>query len=183
MSLVPLVPIFHRFNQEFFDGILVKNSQPIVSLRWSDGRLRNTAGFYQRGPRVKSEKGSEIVLSQPVLKNLPLSAIESTLCHEMIHAWIDLILGVKEAHGKNFRTRMSLINSLQTNFQVSVRHKFPTPAKAPKWLAVCPSCGLQSPYKRLMRGAACKNCCDTFHGGSWHPSCLLIYKAFSIKEY
>tara|TARA_Y100001968_G_scaffold149790_1_gene137061 strand:- start:17893 stop:18441 length:549 start_codon:yes stop_codon:yes gene_type:complete len=182
MSLVPLLPLFHRFNREFFDGLLVRRSKAIVSIRWSDGRLTNTAGFYQRGPNLRCEKGAEIVLSRPVLINLPLQAIESTLCHEMIHAWVDLVLRVKEVHGANFRARMKLINSSQDRFQISVRHNFPLPKKPPKWVAKCYSCGLSLPYKRLVRGAACKRCCDTLHGGSWHPSCLLTYEPL-VREY
>ena len=54
---------------------------------------------------------SEIVLSRPLLENLPTSAIESTLCHEMIHAWIDLILKIHEGHGPNFKARRAIINS------------------------------------------------------------------------
>ena len=182
MPLVPLLPIFHKFNRKFFDNSLVKESEPIVSIRWSDGRLRNTAGFYHRGPKVESKNGCEIVLSRPVLVNLPHTAIESTLCHEMIHAWIDLVLGLQEGHGPNFRARMDAINSSQSRFQVSIRHRFPVPTKSPKWLAICPLCGKRSFYKRLVRGAACKYCCDTFHGGKWHASCLLSYKSV-LKEH
>ncbi len=182
MPLVPLLPIFHRFNREYFDGSLTKCQEPIVSVRWSDGRLTNTAGFYHRGPRVLCNKGSEIVLSKPVLINLPYQAIESTLCHEMIHAWIDLILGLKEVHGPNFRARMSVINDSQDKFRISIRHTFPVPKKAPKWLAICSSCGLKFPYKRLVPGAACKHCCDRFHQGQWHASCLLTYQSFAEEH-
>tara|TARA_Y100001968_G_scaffold275985_1_gene270039 strand:- start:13884 stop:14432 length:549 start_codon:yes stop_codon:yes gene_type:complete len=181
MTLVPLLPIFHRFNREYFDGLLVKGDEPIVSVRWSDGRLKNTAGFYKRGHRVAGPKGCEIVLSKPVLSNLPITAVESTLCHEMIHAWIDLILKVREGHGPNFQARMHLINASQQRFRISICHNFPIPQKPPKWLARCPSCGLASPYKRLMRGAACKRCCDILYGGKWHSSCLLIYEPV-LKE-
>ena len=52
MTLVPLLPIFHRLNRQYFDGLLVKGTQPIVSVRWSDARLRNTAGFYRHKKRV-----------------------------------------------------------------------------------------------------------------------------------
>ena len=181
MTLVPLLPIFHRLNREYFDGLLVNALEPIVSVRWSDGRLTNTAGFYRRGPGIIGGKIAEIVLSRPVLANLPLSAVESTLCHEMIHAWIDLILKVSEGHGPNFHSRMRSINSSQDRFCVSVRHRFPVPKKSPKWIAKCPLCGLSSPYRRLVRDAACKRCCDMLHGGKWHPSCLLTYEP-ALKE-
>ena len=62
-------------------------------MRWSDGRMSRTAGYYRRGPGVGEGRGSEIVLSRPVLEPLPQEATESTLCHEMIHAWVDLVQG------------------------------------------------------------------------------------------
>ena len=34
--------------------------------------------------------------SRPIFENLPKNAITSTLCHEMIHAWVDLILKIRE---------------------------------------------------------------------------------------
>jgi len=176
MPLVPLLPLFHSFNREHFDGKLAFGLEPILSLRWSDGRLRKTAGFYRRGPKVAGPHGCEIVLSTPLLKHLPPAALESTLCHEMIHAWVDLVLKVKEGHGPNFHARMAEINSAQNNFEISVCHKFPVPKSSPRWWAVCPSCGLRFPYQRLVRGAACRNCCDMHYGGSWHASCLLTYE-------
>ena len=182
MTLVPLLPIFHRFNREYFDGLLVKEDEPIVSVRWSDGRLTNTAGFYKRGPRVLGPNHCEIVLSKPVLLRLPITAVESTLCHEMIHAWIDLILKVREGHGPNFQARMNAINASQKRFHISICHNFPTSKRSPKWLAKCSSCGLSFPYKRLIRNAACKRCCDNLYGGKWHSNCLLIYEPV-LKEY
>ncbi len=176
MPLVPLLPLFHRFNRQYFDGSLVKDAKPIVSLRWSDGRLRNTAGLYRHRSKVGGKRLCEIVLSSPVLEHLPQSALESTLCHEMIHAWIDLVLKVSEGHGVNFYARMNEINSEQNDFQVTVRHQFPVPIKLPKWWGVCPSCGSRSPYKRLVKGVACKKCCDAFYGGKWHASCMLVYE-------
>ncbi len=179
MPLVPLLPLFHSFNREFFASALTIGSKPLVALRWSDGRLRKTAGLYRRGPRVSSGIRSEIVLSKPLLEHLPHIATQSTLCHEMIHAWIDLVLRLDEGHGKNFHERMSVINASQDQFQVSVCHKFPVPKSLPKWWAICTCCGLRYPYQRLVKGAACKHCCNTHHGGRWHASCQLIYEQAS----
>ena len=176
MSLIPLLPIFHRLNRQYFDGLLVNDCKPVVSVRWSDGRLKNTAGFYRHGKRTGGKRICEIVLSSPILGNLPQSAVESTLCHEMIHAWIDLVLKVSEGHGPNFYARMNAINSVENTFQISIRHQFPVPIKPPKWWAVCPSCGLRSLYKRQVKGVACRYCCKTLHGGRWHKSCVLKFE-------
>ncbi len=175
MPLIPLLPIFHRLSREHFGGSLVKESKPILGLRWSDGRLRKTAGLYRRTSRVFGNQRAEIVLSKPLLELLPLSAIESTLCHEMIHAWIDLVLNKDEGHGPTFRAQMEVINATQQNFQVSIRHKFPTPKNPPKWLAICPICGIQAPYQRRVPQAACKKCCNKHNDGKWHESFLLTY--------
>ncbi|KZR68824.1 MULTISPECIES: SprT family zinc-dependent metalloprotease [Prochlorococcus] len=179
MPLVPLLPLFHRFNREYFNGALAIGSQPLLSVRWSDGRLRKTAGFYRRGLRVDGRNSCEIVLSRPLLELLPQTATESTLCHEMIHAWIDLVLQVKESHGPNFHARMAAINAAQNQFQVSVRHQFPVPQTPPRWWAVCPRCGLRSPYQRRVHRAACRQCCDRHYGGSWHASCVFVYEPAS----
>ena len=94
----------------------------------------------------------------------------------MIHAWVDLVLKREEGHGPCFRQRMETINAAQTRFEVSVRHRFPVPQSSPRWIAICPQCGRQTPYRRRMRQAACRLCCDRLHGGRWNASCLLRYE-------
>ena len=100
MPLQPLLPLFHRLNREHFGGALVDGGQPLTAVRWSDGRMSRTAGFYRRGPGVGEGRGSEIVLSRPVLEPLPQIATESTLCHEMIHAWVDRCSVAAKATGR-----------------------------------------------------------------------------------
>jgi hypothetical protein len=95
--------------------------------------MRRSAGLYRYGPGI-----SEIVLSRPLLEPLPLEACLSTLCHEMIHAWIHRVVRADEVHGPHFRARMAAINGAQQAFQVSVRHSFPVPAQPAKWLARSP---------------------------------------------
>ena len=179
MTLVPLLPIFHDFNRTHFDESLTRGSKSIVSVRWSDGRLRKTAGFYRRRTNLLGQSNAEIVLSRPLLQKLPQSATESTLCHEMIHAWVDLVLNLREGHGPHFQARMAAINAAQNSFRVSIFHHFPVPVETPKWWAVCPLCGLRFSYKRRVNGAACRQCCNMFHGGNWHESCLLTYEPVS----
>ncbi len=176
MPLLPLLPLFHRLNREHFNGTLAVGSSPLVSVRWSNGRLRKTAGFYRRGPNVEGEHGCEIVLSSPVLKLLPQSATESTLCHEMIHAWVDLVLHSREGHGPNFLARMNAINAAQSIFQVTLRHQFPVDAESPRWWAICPSCSRKFPYQRRVKGAACRKCCDEQNFGIWNSRFLLVYE-------
>ncbi len=64
-----------------------------MAVRWSDGRLSRTAGLYRHGWRSDGSELCEIVLSRPLLDPLPREATLSTLCHEMIHAWVDRVLG------------------------------------------------------------------------------------------
>ncbi len=179
MSLIPVLPLFLELNRQYFQNSLLERGVPRVSVRWSDGRMRTTAGLYKRKTNFFGGKAGEIILSRPVLENLPEKALKSTLCHEMIHAWIDLDLKVEEVHGPNFMKRMAEINSSQTDFQVTVRHSFPVSKKTPKWLATCPSCKRSFRYRRIVKGAACRSCCNNFFGGQWDKKCLLIYKPFS----
>ena len=116
------------------------------------------------------------MLSRPLLEPLPREATLSTICHEMIHAWLDRVAAVREVHGPQFRARMATINASQTSFEVSLRHRYPVPANASRWLARCPTCGISSPYQRRMKGLACKVCCLRFHGGRWNASCLLEFE-------
>ncbi len=176
VPLEPLLPLFHRLNREHFDTTLVRGGRPLVDLRWSDGRLTRTAGLYRRGQRADGQELCEIVLSRPLLDPLPREATLSTLCHEMIHAWIDRVLGVREVHGPRFRARMVAINQSQSEFEVSLRHRYPVPVEAARWLARCPRCGHASPYRRRRRGLACRFCCERFHGGRWDPSCVLLFE-------
>lgn len=177
MPLVPLLPLFHRLNREHFEGALAPDGLSLVSVRWSDGRMRRSAGLYRYGRRPDGSSLSEIVLSRPLLEPLPAEATTSTLCHEMIHAWIHRVLRLDEAHGPHFRARMAAINAAQREFEVSVRHRFPLPARPARWIARCPSCGLTAPYRRRQAGVACRLCCERLHGGRWHPSCQLVFEA------
>jgi predicted SprT family Zn-dependent metalloprotease len=141
--------------------------------------MRTTAGLYRSKKNFFGVKASEIILSRPVLEHLPHKALMSTLCHEMIHAWIDLVLKVEEAHGPNFYKRMEEINSSQTDFQVTVRHSFPITKKIPKWVATCPSCKRSFNYRRIVKGAACRSCCDNYFLGRWDQKCVLEFQPFS----
>ncbi|MCX5951419.1 MAG: SprT family zinc-dependent metalloprotease [Cyanobacteria bacterium] len=177
MPLEPLLPLFHRLNREHFDGVLVRSGKPVADLRWSDGKLTRTAGLYRRGRRTDGQGFREIVLSRPLLEPLPRQATLSTLAHEMIHAWVDQILGVREAHGPHFKACMARINQAQDEFEVNLRHGFPVPVRAARWLACCPRCGLRTPYRTRRKGLACRPCCGTFFGGRWDSSCLLVFES------
>jgi hypothetical protein len=179
VPLEPLPPLFHRLNREHFEGALVRQGRPLVDLRWSDGRLTRTAGLYRRGLHPDGRELCEIVLSRPLLEPLPRSATLGTLCHEMIHAWVDRVLGVREVHGPRFRSRMRAINRAQSDFEVSLRHRYPVPPPTTRWIASCPRCGLSTPYQRRREGLACRRCCDRFHAGRWDASCLLRFERSS----
>ena len=178
VPLAPLLPLFHRLNREHFEGALAPEGQSLVAVRWSDGRMRRSAGLYRFGRDRAGRDLSQIVLSRPLLEPLPQEATTSTLCHEMIHAWIHRVLGVSdEAHGPRFRARMAAINAAQSEFVVSVRHRFPLPARPARWIARCPSCGVEAPYRRRVRGVACRLCCERFHGGRWNAAYQLVFEA------
>jgi predicted SprT family Zn-dependent metalloprotease len=177
VPLVPLLPLFHRLNREHFQGALAdSDGTALVAVRWSDGRMRRSAGLYRYGRDREGRSISEIVLSRPLLEPLPQEATTSTLCHEMIHAWVHRVVRADEVHGSHFRARMEAINAAQHQFVVSVRHRFPVPSEPARWLARCPSCGLQSPYRRRRPGVACRSCCERLHGGLWHASCQLVFE-------
>ncbi|MEB3242788.1 MAG: SprT family zinc-dependent metalloprotease [Cyanobacteriota bacterium] len=176
MPLEPLLPLFHQLNRAHFEGSLVRHDRPLVAIRWSDGRLTRTAGLYRRWRDAEGRTHCEILLSRPLLEPLPRQATLSTLCHEMIHAWVDRVLEVREAHGPRFRERMALINARQPGFEVSVRHRYPVPVRPARWLARCPKCGISSPYRRRRQGLACRPCCERWHGGRWDASCLLVFE-------
>jgi hypothetical protein len=184
VPLEPLLPLFHRLDREHFDGSLAVIGTPLLALRWSDGRMRRTAGLYRSGRDGAGGEFCDIVLSRPLLEALPREATLSTLCHEMIHAWVDRVLGLREVHGPHFRSRMAAINAAQAEFQVSVRHRYPLPADSlgpPRWIARCPNCGTSSPYRRRLRNLACRLCCERLHGGSWDASCLLQFEPFQFE--
>ena len=177
MPLVPLLPLFHRLNREHFEGSLAgADGISLVAVRWSDGRMRRSAGLYRYGRDRQGRAISEIVLSRPLLEPLPQQATASTLCHEMIHAWVHRIVRADEVHGPHFRARMAAINAVQQEFVVSVRHRFPVPTEPARWIARCPCCGLESPYRRRRQGVACRLCCERHHRGEWHASCQLVFK-------
>ena len=179
MSLIPVLPLFIELNGQYFQDSLFENGVPRVSVRWSDGRMRTTAGIYRSKTNLFGVKASEIILSRPVLENLPQKALKSTLCHEMIHAWIDLVVKVKEGHGPTFHKRMAEINSIQNDFQVTVCHSFPISKRKFKWVATCPSCKRSFNYRRIVKSAACRSCCNNYYGGRWDQKCLLEFQPFN----
>ena len=77
MAVIPLIPIFHKFNKLFFENTLTINQEPIVKIKWSDNRLKTTAGFYKR-IKTNGTIQSEIILSKPILANSQLQNIYST---------------------------------------------------------------------------------------------------------
>ena len=174
MTVIPLIPIFHKFNKLFFESSLTINHEPIVKLKWSDNRLKTTAGFYKR-IKINGTIQSEIILSKPVLANSELKNIYSTLCHEMIHAWVDRVLKINEIHGVNFTSKMENINRLQNNFTVTIKHDFPVVRKKIKYIGVCINCGSQYPYRKRMKNIACKKCCNLFYDGIWNKECLIVF--------
>ncbi len=174
MPLIPLLPLFHRLNKQYFENALTDNMEPLVKVRWSDNRLKTTAGFYKR-KKINGSIDAEIILSKPILRQLSISEINSTLCHEMIHAWIDIILKKNEIHGLNFLNKMREINEKEKNFQISVRHSFPVERRKLKYTGTCQNCGEKFIYRKRVKNIACKKCCNFFHNGLWNRNCLILF--------
>tara|TARA_Y100001970_G_scaffold290757_1_gene425621 strand:- start:671 stop:1198 length:528 start_codon:yes stop_codon:yes gene_type:complete len=174
MSLIPLLPLFHEFNRTYFAGELVKHNKPLVTVKWSDNRMSVSAGFYKRHSTLFQTK-SFIILSKPILSNLSITAIKSTLCHEMIHAWLDLVKNIKEAHGSNFVAKMNAINSAQNHFHITIKHNYPVTSARNVKIGFCQSCKKQFLYKKRMKGLACKECCENFYNGKWNENCLILF--------
>ena len=175
MTVIPLIPIFYKFNKMFFENSLIRNQKPLVHLRWSDNRLKTTAGIYKR-KKVGGIVSSEIILSKPILENLPLNEIQSTLCHEMIHAWVDRILKINEIHGPNFQRKMIEINNVQNNFQISIKHNYPVIRNELKHKGKCIHCGEVFIYRKRVKNLACKKCCLNFFNGAWNKKCLIKFE-------
>ena len=174
MTVIPLLPLFHRFNKQYFDNSLMLNQQPLVKVRWSDNKLKTTAGLYKRRT-INGVIDSEIILSKPILSYLSINEINSTLCHEMIHAWVDRILKKNEIHGPNFLTKMGEINEKENNFQISVRHSFPIKRMELKYMGKCQNCGQIFRYRKRIKNIACKKCCKLFFNGAWNKNCLIMF--------
>ena len=174
MSVIPLLPLFHRFNKQYFETSLTVNAEPLVKVRWSDNRLKTTAGFYKR-KKINGVSDSEIILSKPILSRLSTREINSTLCHEMIHAWVDIILNKDEKHGPTFLNKMNEINEKENHFQISVRHSFPVERRELKYRGICQNCGDKFMYRKRVKNIACKKCCNLFFNGSWNKNCLILF--------
>lgn len=121
------------------------------------------------------------LLSRPLLEPLPSEALLSTLCHEMVHALVDRVLGINEVHGPHFRARMQAINSSQEASQVSVLHRYLLPASSARWLAHCPRCAAPPLQTQGVPGRPAASVAIAFmggavHGGRWHRSCLLRFE-------
>ena len=167
MEIACLPPLFHRYNQAFFAQAIPYDK---LRLGWSR-RMSRAAGSYRR----RGDLG-QINLSLPVLSPLPISATHSTLVHEMIHAWVDLVLHQRESHGPCFCAKMEEINGQETGLTITVRHRFPIPRTPPAWQARCGCCGAVTPYRRRVKNLACRTCCRHFSGGRWDRRFLLQFE-------
>lgn len=104
-----LVPLFHRFNEEHFEGLLDLNA---IELAWS-GRLRIAAGkcWYQKNRYTgMAIKATKIHLSIKLFENVNFSEAEvhETLIHEMCHAYCIAKWG-DPGHGWRFQSNMARI--------------------------------------------------------------------------
>lgn len=71
---------------------------------------------------------------------------------------------------------MEHINRQGTGLTISIRHHFPIPRTPASWQARCDCCGAVTPYKRRVKGLACRACCGRFNGGRWDQRFLLRFE-------
>ena len=109
------------------------------------------------------------------MSKLSTIEIKSTLCHEMIHAWVDMILKKNEIHGPHFLGKMHQINAKETKFKISVRHSFPVERRELKYIGTCQNCGEKFFYRKRIKNIACKKCCIDFYNGLWNKNCLILF--------
>lgn len=158
-ALPELEPLFADLNRRCFGDRL----RPIP-LRWS-GRLTRSAGLYY----FREGQGQRIALSRPLLAERPHADLLATLAHEMIHHYVLEELGLRESHGPHFRLMMRLINSSQSEFQVSIRHGFVN-ERSFRWKGICPNCFVAYYRQRRQRGS-----CSRCHPG-FDPRFLLTWE-------
>ena len=113
-----------------------------VAIEWST-RLTASAGVCYPGKRL-------IRLSTHYHRRFP-DEVESTLLHEMIHL-------IVPGHGPAFRAWIERIRSLGGSVNRFARE----PARPPRWVYVCPSCGSRFPRQRRLPGGGrryrCRAC-------------------------
>lgn len=109
--------LFNQYDSVYFDDKL-KGMQ----VRWSN-KMTLCAGQFQWGKK-SLKHGSEIVLSEPLLKMRPKSDTINTLLHEMIHAYMHVTQQRDTSdHGTIFQFWMRLINESEMS-QITIFHTF-----------------------------------------------------------
>ena len=129
-STETLYHLFNRFNYLYFDG---KLPRPVIEY---SSRM-TCAGSYTPVKNL-------IKISQKYHAIYP-NEIEDTLKHEMIHI-------IHFNHNAAFKAEAKRIgSSLKAKTHPSLR-------KSPKYLYVCPSCGLEYPRQKKVRMSSCGSC-------------------------
>lgn len=125
-----LYHLFNRFNFSYFSG---KLTRPVIEY----SNRMTCAGSYTPVKNL-------IKISRKYHALFP-DEIEDTLKHEMIHI-------VHFMHDAAFKAEAKRIGaSLRAKMHPSLR-------KQPKYLYVCPSCGLDYPRQKKVRMSSCGNC-------------------------
>ena len=129
-SAETLYHLFNRFNYLYFDG---KLPRPVIEY---SSRM-TCAGSYTPVKNL-------IKISQKYHAIYP-NEVEDTLKHEMIHI-------IHFNHNAAFKTEAQRIGA-------SIKAKtHPSLRRQPKYLYVCPSCGLEYPRQKKVRMSSCGSC-------------------------
>ena len=68
------------------------------------------------------------------------------------------------------------INTLQNNFQISIKHNYPVIRNELKYKGQCINCGEVFMYRKRVKNLACKKCCVHFFNGVWNQKCLIKFE-------
>lgn len=129
-STETLYLLFDRFNFAYFNG---KLSRPVIEY---SNRMTCAGSYSAANNLMKISRKYHVIFPDE---------IEDTLKHEMIHI-------IHFNHSPAFKAEAKRIGaSLRAKTHPSLR-------KPPKYLYVCPSCGLEYPRQKKVRMSSCGSC-------------------------
>lgn len=124
-------------------------------LRWNS-RLQTTAGRFMPDKKNPIIEVAEYLLEEENAEKF----VRDTLGHEMIHYWL-YKARKPYGHTSEFHEKME---------EIGVSRYNPVPRHRPfKHCYVCDRCESKVWVRRLLKGAACADCCNQYANGGYDP--------------